>query len=166
MRRSERKQRDPDLGILSTRLLFSIQKELFDTLAEQGHPELRPQHGAVLGFLDEQGSRATDLSRQSGTHKQVIGNLIDELEKLEYVERHPDPSDRRAKLIVPTSRGRDQMAKSDAIMADIEQRHAEAIGERKFATFKGALRDITAQQLAQFDETSASRRQSRKGTGR
>ncbi|MGW0703863.1 hypothetical protein ACWD0A_32075, partial [Streptomyces sp. NPDC002867] len=46
-----RKLKDPDLGNLSTRLLFSIQKELFETLAEQGHPELRPQHGAVLGFL-------------------------------------------------------------------------------------------------------------------
>ncbi|UYQ61975.1 MarR family winged helix-turn-helix transcriptional regulator [Streptomyces peucetius] len=165
MRRSERKQRDPDLGTLSTRLLFSIQKELFDTLAEQGHPELRPQHGAVLGFLDEEGSRATDLSRQSGTHKQVIGNLIDELEKLQYVERRPDPSDRRAKLIVPTSRGRDQMEKSDAIMADIEQRHAEAIGARKYATFKGAFREIAAQQLAQFDEAAASRREPQKGTG-
>jgi DNA-binding MarR family transcriptional regulator len=166
VRRSEHKLKDPDLGILSTRLLFSIQKELFETLAEKGHPELRPQHGAVLGFLDEEGTRATELSRQSGTHKQVIGNLIDELEALEYVERRPDPRDRRAKLIVPTRRGRDQMEKSDAIMAAIEQRHAEAIGERKYAAFKGAFREITAQQLAQFDEAAASRREPRKGTGR
>ncbi|MFI5689819.1 MarR family winged helix-turn-helix transcriptional regulator [Streptomyces sp. NPDC051636] len=166
VRRSERKLKDPDLGILSTRLLFSIQKELFETLAEQGHPELRPQHGAVLGFLDEEGSRATDLSRQSGTHKQVIGNLVDELEALEYVERRPDPRDRRAKLIVPTRRGLDQMEKSDAIVAAIEKRHAEAIGERKYAAFKGAFQEITAQQLAQFDEAAASRREPRKGTGR
>ncbi|MGP4088008.1 MarR family winged helix-turn-helix transcriptional regulator [Streptomyces sp. KR55] len=166
VRRSERKLKDPDLGILSTRLLFSVQKELFDTLAEQGHPDLRPQHGAVMGFLDEEGSRATELSRQSGTHKQVIGNLIDELEALEYVERRPDPRDRRAKLIVPTRRGRDQMKKSDAIMTAIEQRHAESIGERQYAAFKDAFREITGQQLAQFDEAAASRREPRKGTGR
>ncbi len=147
-RRSEHKQRDPDLGILSARLLFSVQKELFETLAEQGHPRLRPRHGAVLGHLDEEGTRATELSRLSGTHKQVIGNLIDELEELGYVERRPDPQDRRAKLIVPTAQGRDQMAKADEIMAAIERRHAEAMGEQRLAVFKGLFREIAERQLA------------------
>ncbi|WP_312877997.1 MarR family winged helix-turn-helix transcriptional regulator [Lentzea indica] len=147
-RRSQRKQDDPDLGILAARLLFSVQKELFETLAEQGHPDLRPRHGAVLGYLDAEGTRATELSRLSGVHKQVIGNLIDELEELGYVERRPDPQDRRAKLIVPTDRGLEETVKSDAIMAAIEQRHAEALGERTYARFKRAFRNVTAQQLA------------------
>ncbi|MFE0633341.1 MarR family winged helix-turn-helix transcriptional regulator [Streptomyces sp. NPDC058864] len=155
---------DPDVGIMSARLLFSVQKELFEKLAEQGHPELRPQHGTVLGYIDEEGSRATELSRLSGTHKQVIGNLIDELEALDYVERRPDPSDRRAKLIVPTALGRDQMRKSDAIMAAIEQRHAEEVGEREYARFKAAFRRITTLQTEQFDEAAAPRRR-RSATG-
>ncbi|MEU4091652.1 MarR family winged helix-turn-helix transcriptional regulator [Streptomyces sp. NPDC026673] len=149
---------DPDIGIMSARLLFSVQKELFEKLAEQGHPALRPQHGAVLGYIDEEGSRATELSRLSGTHKQVIGNLIDELEALDYVERHPDPSDRRAKLIVPTAMGRDQMRKSDAIMAAIEQRHAEEIGTQEYARFKAAFQRITALQADHFDDSTTPRR--------
>src|SRR5258705_11247856 len=100
MTRSARKQSDPDLGILSAQVLFALQKELFRRLADQGHPNLRPRHGAVLAYLDPQGSRATDLSYLSGQHKQVIGTLIDELAELGYVERRPDPQDRRAKLIV------------------------------------------------------------------
>ncbi|MGW1540013.1 MarR family winged helix-turn-helix transcriptional regulator [Streptomyces sp. NPDC002309] len=159
MRRSEGKVADPDVGVLSARLLFSVQKELFQKLAEQGHPRLRPQHGAVLGFIDEEGSRATELSRLSGTHKQVIGNLIDELEALDYVERHPDPRDRRAKLIMPTALGRDQMRKADAIMAAIERRHAEVVGEREYQNFKHAFRQITALQRQQFDETPTGRAQ-------
>lgn len=151
-RRSQRKQEDPDLGILAARLLFSVQTELFETLAEQGHPDLRPRHGAVLGYLDQEGTRATELSRLSGAHKQVIGNLIDELEDLGYVGRRPDPLDRRAKLIVPTSRGLDEMVRSDAIMAAIEQRHAAALGERTYARFKRAFRDVAAQQLAHGTE--------------
>lgn len=158
MRRSERKVTDPDIGIMSARLLFSVQKELFEKLAEQGHPELRPQHGAVLGYIDEEGSRATELSRLSGAHKQVIGNLIDELEALDYVERRPDPSDRRAKLIVPTALGRDQMRKSDAIVAAIEERHAEEIGKQEYARFKDAFRRITTLQTEQFDEVTTPRR--------
>jgi DNA-binding MarR family transcriptional regulator len=148
MRRSERKQRDPDLGVLAGQLLFSIQGELFATLAEQGHPALRPQHGAVLAYLDAEGSRATDLARQSGQHKQVVGKLIDELEALGYVERRPDPSDRRAKLIVPTTRGLDQMERSDTIVAGIEERAAAAVGAEAYAAFKDLLREVGAHQRA------------------
>ncbi|GAA4561477.1 MarR family winged helix-turn-helix transcriptional regulator [Planotetraspora kaengkrachanensis] len=143
MRRSERKQIDPDLGIMAGQTLFALQKELFTTLGRQGHPHLRPRHGAVLAYLDEEGSRATDLSQQSGQHKQVIGTLVDELVELGYVRREPDPQDRRAKLIVPTPLGLDEMARSDAIVADIERRHAQALGEEVYAAFKQAFRQIT-----------------------
>lgn len=136
MRRSERKRAAPDLGILSGQTLFGLQKELFSRLSEMGHPQVRPRHGAVLAYLDEEGSRASDLAAQSGQHKQVIGTLVDELEALGYVERRPDPADRRAKLIVPTERGRDHMAKSDAVLVEMEAEHAKAVGEEAYAEFK------------------------------
>ncbi|MBF8188252.1 winged helix-turn-helix transcriptional regulator [Nonomuraea sp. K274] len=148
MRRSERKQREPDLGILSSRTLFSLQRELFARLAEQGHPGLRPRHGAVLAYLDEEGSRATDLAAQSGQHKQVIGTLVDELVELGYVERRPDPADRRAKLIVPTAQGLDHMARSDAILAEMEAAHALAVGEQAYADFKKVFQQVTERQLS------------------
>ncbi|MEV5572732.1 MarR family winged helix-turn-helix transcriptional regulator [Spirillospora sp. NPDC052269] len=140
MRRGERKRTDPDLGILTTRLFFGIQRELFDVLAGQGYGDLRAQHGAVLAHLDEEGTRATDLAQRSGQHKQVIGKLVDELEALGYVERRPDPSDRRAKLVVPTERGLAQMRDSDAILAAIEARHAETFGADAYAEFKRLYR--------------------------
>ncbi|MEU6716925.1 hypothetical protein ABZ897_36155 [Nonomuraea sp. NPDC046802] len=84
MRRSERKREDPDLGILSGRTLFSLQRQLFARMAELGHPALRPRHGAVLAYLDAEGSRASDLVARSGRHKQVIGTLVDELVELGY----------------------------------------------------------------------------------
>ncbi|WP_049560380.1 MarR family winged helix-turn-helix transcriptional regulator [Nonomuraea sp. SBT364] len=145
MRRSEIKQADPDLGILSSRTLFRLQRELFSTLAEQGHPRLRSRHGAVLAYLNEEGSRATDLAALSGQHKQVVGTLVDELVELGYVERQPDPADRRAKLIVPTRKGLDEMARSDAIVAAIEERYAKAVGEETYAEFKRVFRLISAQ---------------------
>jgi DNA-binding MarR family transcriptional regulator len=148
MRRSERKRTDPDLGVLTSRLLFAIQAELFDTLARQGHADLRPQHGAVMAYLDAEGSRATDLARRSGQHKQVVGKLIDELESLGYVERRPDPADRRAKLIVPTTLGLDQMARSDAILAEIEQHYAQAVGSDAYTEFKRLYRHIVESQRA------------------
>lgn len=151
MRRSDRKQADPDLGVLTGRLLFAIQDELFATLAEQGHANLRPQHGAVLAYLDAEGSRATDLARRSGQHKQVIGKLIDELEALGYVERRLDPADRRAKLVVPTPLGLDQMSRSDAILAAVERRHAKAVGDNAYSKFKRVIRQIEERQRAWRD---------------
>lgn len=148
MRRSEHKQEEPDLGILSSRTLFGLQRELFAKMSELGHPQVKPRHGAVLAYLDEEGSRATDLAAQSGQHKQVIGTLVDELVELGYVERRPDPADRRAKLIVPTERGRDHMAKSDAVLAAMEAEHARAVGEEAYAEFKRLFKLVAARQTA------------------
>jgi DNA-binding MarR family transcriptional regulator len=139
-RRSERQQWNPDLGVLAARLQDSVQAELFGRLADAGHDGLRPRHGAVLAYLDEDGIRSTELARLSGRHKQVVGRLVDELEQLGYVERRADPLDRRAKLVVPTSRGLDQMRLGDQIVAEIERRHAEAAGRRAYAEFRDLLR--------------------------
>lgn len=148
MRRSDRKTNEPDLGMLASRLLFAVQDEMFTRLAAAGHDRLRPQHGAVLAFLDEEGSRATDLARRSGQHKQVIGKLVDELELLGYVERRPDPHDRRAKLVVPTARGLDEMRRSDAIVEEIAARHRAELGDRDFGQFLRTLSEVTALQRA------------------
>jgi DNA-binding MarR family transcriptional regulator len=143
-RRSERQQWNPDLGVLASQLTYSLQEELFAGLAAEGFDDLHPRHWAVLSFLDEDGIRATELSRLSGRHKQVVGRLVDELEELGYVERRPDPADRRAKLVVPTQRGLEEMRRGDQIIAGIEARHAEAIGGRNYAGFRDALRGVVA----------------------
>jgi DNA-binding MarR family transcriptional regulator len=143
-RRSERQQWNPDLGVLASQLTHSLEEELFAGLAAEGFDDLRPRHWAVLSFLDEDGIRATELSRLSGRNKQIVGRLVDELEELGYVERRPDPADRRAKLVVPTQRGLEQMRRGDQIVAGIEARHAEAIGGRNYAGFRDALRGVVA----------------------
>jgi DNA-binding MarR family transcriptional regulator len=143
-RRSERQQWNPDLGVLASQLTFSLQEEFFDRLAAAGFDDLHPRHRAVLAYLDEDGIRATDLARLSGRHKQIVGRLVDELEVLGYVERRPDPQDRRAKLVVPTERGLAQLRLGDEIVAEIEARHAEAIGGRNYAAFRDMLRGVVA----------------------
>jgi DNA-binding MarR family transcriptional regulator len=134
---------EPDLGMLTGQFMRAVQEELFATLAEQGHPHVRPRHGTVLAFLDRDGTRATDLSQRSGQHKQIIGTIVDELVTLGYVSRQPDPRDRRAKLVVPTTQGLDEIAKARAILAAIERRHERALGPETYATFKSALQRIT-----------------------
>ncbi|MET9226248.1 MarR family winged helix-turn-helix transcriptional regulator [Lentzea sp. NPDC003310] len=133
----------PDVGVLSAHLLSVFQKELFTRLAEAGHEHLRPRHGAVMAHIATGGTRASELSDRSGQHKQVIGTLIDELERLGYVTRQPDPADRRAKLVVPTDQGRDQMVQAQRIIADIEGRLASLVGKDRFTEFKQVFEEIS-----------------------
>ena len=143
MGRIEQTQQHPDLAMLATRLLFSLQDEIATRLAERGHGAVRPRHAAVLAFLDEAGVRATELARLSGRPAQIVRRFVDELEELGYVERRPDPRDRRAKLVVPTDRGLDVQRQADAIVADIERRHAAALGSAGYADFRRRLLAVT-----------------------
>ncbi|HEY8473687.1 MAG TPA: MarR family transcriptional regulator [Natronosporangium sp.] len=143
MRRTDLTGRDPDLGVLAARLLFGLQQEVFARLAEHGHDQVRPRHGAVLAYLEADGLRATELARLSGRPKQVIGRLVDELEALGYVERRTDPTDRRGKLVALTDRGREEQRLADEIIADIERRHARRVGKADYATFRRVLRTLT-----------------------
>jgi DNA-binding MarR family transcriptional regulator len=127
---------EPDLGMLTAQLMRAVQDELFQSLAEQGHPDVRD------------GARATELAARSGQHKQIVGTIVDELAALGYVRREPDPRDRRAKLVVPTERGLDEIAKARAILAGIERRHRDALGADSYAAFKDAFQRVTADQRA------------------
>jgi DNA-binding MarR family transcriptional regulator len=134
--RSEVVRQAPGLGMLAAQLLFAVQDELYRRLEAAGYGDLRPRHGIVIAYLDEQGSRATELAALSGRHKQLVGRVVDELEALGYVTRTPDPADRRAKLVVPTSRGRAVMRLSDQIMDDLGRRGAAAVGADAYGQFR------------------------------
>jgi hypothetical protein len=76
----------------------------------------------------------------------ALAAAFDELEMLGYVERRPDPSDRRAKLICPTGRALAQMRAADHIMVAMQERHAERVGKGEYTRFKRVLVDITEHQ--------------------
>ncbi|MBN9113019.1 MAG: MarR family transcriptional regulator [Pseudonocardia sp.] len=150
-----RRDEATDIGVLAGRLLFAVQGELYARLHRAGFDDIAPRHGAVLAYLQVGGIRATELARLSGQHKQVIGKSVDELEELGYVERRPDPADRRAKLVGPTARGRDQMRTADAIMAEIADRHRQALGAQSYDRFVAELGAVVDRQRAALREAVA-----------
>ena len=160
MSRDEDTDANPSLAILSARLLLSVQDEIFSRLQAQGFADLRPRHGAILGYLDPNGTRTSDLARLAGMHKQRIAVALDELESAGYVERRVDPTDRRAKIVIPTPRGIDAIWAGEAIISEIERSHAEALGPERFSEFMGALREMSAAQR-KWRERHAHKRQPR-----
>ena len=140
--RGRRKEDAPDLAILALQLLLRLQKELFARMAADGFDDVRPRHGAVLAHLDGEGTRPVDLARRSGRRKQALGAIIDDLVRLGYVVRRPDPLDRRGKLVVPTERGLAWMGKSDNVMQDIEVSLATSIGDEDFLHARARIADL------------------------
>jgi DNA-binding MarR family transcriptional regulator len=121
--------------------------ELHRRLHEQGYSEIRPGHGCVFRFIDDEGTRLTELADRSGYSKQAVGEVVADLEALGYVERVPDPADGRAKTIMLTERGRGALAAGRRVFADIEQRWIEQFGEERIAQMRETAEMLLAAEL-------------------
>jgi len=122
--------------------------ELERRLADTPCSDIRISHGCVFGTIDPEGSRLTDLATRARMTKQSVGEVTSDLEQRGYVERVPDPSDGRAKIIRLTERGRAAQALGQGLIDELEQEWAERFGEERIAAFRDALEAITAERLA------------------
>ena len=111
-------------------------------LREAGHPYIRQGHGCVFRFIAEGGSRLTDLAESAGLSKQAVGEVVDDLEKLGYVERAQDPQDGRAKVIRLTEQGADAHRTALGIFDDIERDWAERYGAERVAVMRELLEEM------------------------
>jgi DNA-binding MarR family transcriptional regulator len=102
---------------------------IVDGVVGAGYPQ-KPAHSAVFAQIAPDGSRLTDLARRANMSPQAMGELVDELEQLGYVVRRPDPTDRRAKLIILTMKGQACIAAGIATIEGIEQQLTDRLGER------------------------------------
>lgn len=70
--------------------------------------DMTPPQFALLAFLWQQdGLSQVELSEKSQVDRSTVGGLIDRLEKIGMVERHPHPQDRRAYQIRLTPKGKE-----------------------------------------------------------
>ena len=90
-------------------------------LAGCGHGVIRPAHGAVFQYLDDDGTTVSDLAARAQMTKQAMAELVGHLERHGYVVRVPDPDDRRAKLVRPTATGRQVVAIVQGLVPELEQ---------------------------------------------
>ena len=67
---------------------------------------LNRPHFAIMGILHENSTRVTELAKILAVTKPQMTFLVDQLVKMEVVERHPDASDRRVINLVLSEKGR------------------------------------------------------------
>ena len=67
-------------------------------------------HAVVLGRLDREGSQSvSDLALKERVRPQSMAQTVGDLEADGYVERSPDPDDRRRALVELTTAGREAL---------------------------------------------------------
>jgi DNA-binding MarR family transcriptional regulator len=111
--------------------------------AAAGHPEIRQPHLPIFEYIDrERGSRITYLAQHANVTIQAMGELVDYLQRHRYVERVPDPTDGRAKLVRLTGRGRELYALAVRLVTELEEQWAAQIGPAKMRQLKVLLAEL------------------------
>jgi DNA-binding MarR family transcriptional regulator len=120
------------------------------------------QGGCVFGNVDPDGTRLTDLADRAHMTKQSVGEVVTDLQRLGYVERIPDPSDGRAKIIRLTAWEHEGQALGWKLINDIERDWTERCGADQIAALREALEAVTADSARSPDKESAVRRRCRR----
>ncbi len=107
--------------------------------------DLRAAHGNAMEQLElEDGLRLTEMATRAGIAVQSMGELVDDLESKGYLERRPDPTDRRAKRIHLTKRGRKNARIAKHVTAAVEDHLAELLGQQHYQQLRRSLQQIIA----------------------
>ncbi|MBM5810400.1 MAG: winged helix-turn-helix transcriptional regulator [Gammaproteobacteria bacterium] len=134
--------RRTNIGQPLTEIAKDFQRRALARFAERGFTGLQSAHTAVFANLNVEGTRLTDLARRARMTKQGMGQLVDELERLGYVERVPHPTDSRAKIVRFTGQGRRLMAHGVEIGEIIQMEYAKLIGSRRLKILHDTLEDL------------------------
>lgn len=115
---------------VENRILAAVNAAGFDVSQAQAR---------VLMRVDPEGTRLTVLAESAQVTKQTAGFLVDQLEKAGYLERVPDPTDGRARLVRVTEKAKGAVPVADAEMARIEAEWEQHIGKRRMGQLREAL---------------------------
>ena len=121
-----------------------FEAQIVENLRSNGHDELSVAHINLTRNLDEDGTRLTELARRASMTKQSMSELVDQVERTGLIEKRPDPTDGRAKLVCFTDKG---MAWLEAFHRSLEVAESEMRAE-----LGPAMVDLMVEVLAKYVE--------------
>lgn len=131
---------NPPLGLL-LRLVHQHWTQAVDTaLDAAGFGDIRPPHANVFTFTPPEGIQVSELTKLAHVRKQTMTQAVEELEKLGYVERRPDPNDRRGRLVFLTERGKAVRPIASATGRKVDERWAELTSPQEMEALRQSLR--------------------------
>jgi DNA-binding MarR family transcriptional regulator len=131
-----------DLGTLLRDPWLELNARLTDAVARRGFADIRPALSVVFQHVRDEGSRITEIADRAQLTKQTVVYLVNDLECLGYLERIPDPSDGRAKLVRPTDRGHAAVAEARRVAEEIERDWTGLLGQPAMAELRRLLEQL------------------------
>ncbi len=130
------------IGVLLQIPFAALSKRVREGYAAAGFTDIRPTHEPVFRFLAPEGNRVTDLAARASTTKQAMGYLVDYLVQQGYLERVPDPTDRRAQVVCRTERGWAVNRTARNVVAQVQAEWAHQLGEERMSQLLERLREL------------------------
>jgi DNA-binding MarR family transcriptional regulator len=126
-----------------SRLLVEMAKD-FERRAlkkchQRGHTKIRRSHSSLFSNLGFGSVRLTELAERGGITQQAMGKLVKEMERVGYVKRHVDETDKRAKIIQLTTLGEQLVHDSMEIVDEITAEYIQSIGLEDFESLNSLL---------------------------
>jgi DNA-binding MarR family transcriptional regulator len=133
----------PLIGALLRIPWEAVQRRMLERLHEHGFDDLDAAHRNVFQYPGPQGARPSELAARLRISKQALNYLLGSLERLNYLERRPDPDDLRSKRIALTPRGTAAINVIRDAVGEIETSWAQQLGPKRFAQLRNLLLDLT-----------------------
>ena len=129
----------PLIGLLLRLLYQHYAQDIDAALGEAGFDDIKPAHANVFPFLTPEGISVSELAALARVRKQTMAEAVDQLERMGYVERRPNPRDRRSRLVFLTERGAAVKPVTHATAARVEERWAELTSPEELEALRAAL---------------------------
>src|SRR6266498_2126397 len=132
----------PLIGALLRMPWEAVQRHMLQRLHERGFSDFDAAYLNVFQYPGPQGARPSELAARLRISKQALNYLLGELERLDYLERQPDPDDLRSKRVALTRRGKSAVCVIREAVGEVETTWAQQLGPRRFAQLRDLLLDI------------------------
>jgi DNA-binding MarR family transcriptional regulator len=135
-----------NLGVLCFYPHRAMEARVLAALAEAGFDDLTPAQGRIAARIGPDGTRLTDLAAQALVTKQTAGSIVDALARSGYVERVPDPTDARARLVRMAERGLAAVDVARGVEVQVEAEWTAHLGAEAAGQLRAALtrlREVT-----------------------
>ena len=133
---------DWNVGLLLFVPYRAMETRVVEALGAAGFADLTMAQARLVARLAPQGSRLTELADQARITKQTAGVLVDQLERHGYVQRLPDPTDGRARLVTFAPRGRAAAEVAAATVAQVEAEWTAHLGAARMRALRAALEQL------------------------
>jgi len=127
------------IGLL-VRLIYQHYSQAMDAaLHDAGFEDIGPSAGNVFPFVGPEGISVSELAEFAHVRKQTMAQAVEQLELAGYVERKPNPNDRRSQLVFLTERGKSVPPVTHAAAARVEDRWAALTSRDELEALRESL---------------------------